>query len=398
MAMVNLAAALIMFGGSSWRNTAHAASTCRPSFISLHRQSATGAGRRSSNFLNGIPSQLLSSTDAPPYYDNPHASRRKIFVPAHSFANGRVVSHRSSFLRLSSTFSTSSQNATSSSSSFATDELKPFTWPQLIDLFRDRRENRKKEDDIYISSDHPNLALFRRSLAAQALYEQHKKYLDNNWKSAYDYLVYSKFGEEFGIEKVTVSKDDGIEENEVKPTEDDCNQTNNKDCLTKGYMYRASPSLAQASKYTIENRLTYLRLVLNDFPYDVDEGIEHWCLWKIGGTSCTERISREELTWALKELKHLQADENSGSSRIIDRNDTSNSLDKSRSSLMQQTDPDQQPASILDTFFWVNPPHLQSMPEIHHAHILVKRSDNKSDDEDISQSNEGSPSISPPPV
>jgi hypothetical protein len=50
-------------------------------------------------------------------------------------------------------------------------------------------------------------------------------------------------------------------------------------------------------------------LVPNDFPYDVDEGIEHWCLWKIGGASSTESISMGELAWAIRELRSSRAHE-----------------------------------------------------------------------------------------
>jgi len=353
-----LNAITLMMFVSLWRTT-HA--TCRPSFVSLHRQA--------SDHIRAL--SLTPSTDALSPGSR-YASCRKSYLPAHnSLFNGRIKSH--TFLRLSDPFTT----ANTGTASFATDanELKPFTWDNLIDLFR------KNQEDNYIPSDHPNLRLFRRSSAAQASYEKHKKYLDSYWMSAYDYLVISKFGEWFGFEKVIVNTDGPENSNIFKPIEDDTNQRNNTNyCIPpKGCVFKASPSLTQASKYTIENEMTYLRLVLNDFPYDVDEGIEHWCLWKIGDgdTSSAERVSGEEMAWALKELKNLQADENnSGSGGIIERDGSNILFDAMPHSYQAQ-----QSVPIVDTFYWVNPPHLQSMPEIHHAHILVLRSDKKSNDE-----------------
>jgi len=232
---------------------------------------------------------------------------------------------------------------------------EPFTWAQLIDLFRS--SNNSQEDDHYISSDNINLALFRRSAAAQYEYEKHKKYIECDWNSAYDYLVIDKFGAKFGFEKVL------------------CEET---------AKYRSSPSLKQASKYTIDNQMTYLRLVLNDYPYDVNDGIEHWCLWKIGGKSQTEGVLREELSWAESELDSLNADRSSGSSCIIDKDGVSSFYELNSS---------ETPSSVSDMLYWVNPPHLQSMPEIHHAHMLVVRDDQIEvrDEENVTQ-------LEPPPV
>ena len=171
-------------------------------------------------------------------------------------------------------------------------------------------------------------------------------------------MVIDKFGTKFGFEKVL------------------CDET---------ARFRASPSLAEASKHTIDNQMTYLRLVLNDYPYDIAEGIEHWCLWKIGGKSKTEGILRKELSWAANELQSLHADKNSGSSCVVDKDGVSSfyELDSSETA----------PSSVSDMLYWVNPPHLQSMPEIQHAHMLVIRDDQTEgrDEEDVTP-------LEPPPV
>lgn len=66
----------------------------------------------------------------------------------------------------------------------------------------------------------------------------------------------------------------------------------------------------------------------------------------------------DELQWALQELNSYDGNSCSSSGLIKQQNELSESaisnIDK------------------FSTFFWVNPPHLQSMPEIHHAHILCK--------------------------
>ena len=135
------------------------------------------------------------------------------------------------------------------------DELKPFSWSDIIALFRDSDDSTTTFHN-YISSDHPKLALFRRSPAAATLYEIHKQYIDDNWKSGYDYLVYSKFGKEFGFEKelIHVTKDDptvAIQEG-IK-----CNsnyvRNNLLELSPEGYRYQCNPSLSQASDFNIRN-------------------------------------------------------------------------------------------------------------------------------------------------
>jgi len=71
-------------------------------------------------------------------------------------------------------------------------------------------------------------------------------------------------------------------------------------------------------------------LVPNEFPYHVESNIEHWCLWRL-----QDNVNDEDIEWALKELAKVDV--------------------------------------ALDTIHWTNPPHLQSVPEIYHAHILCLR-------------------------
>ena len=348
--MVRFISLMMMICGL-WK-TARASSS-GASFISLHRYR-----HDATNLVHTHQQSLVhhfhSSSSALTLVD--HLPRKSL----HS--NNRRIRPHKSYLQLSSTRSTTTTTSqTDTSDDHVHDshvELKPFNWAQLRDLFRSPtitdsgiilgNNSNNQQEEHYIPSDHPNLALFRRSLAAQEEYEIHNiDLINNNFKSAYDYLVMDKFGKTFGFEKVR---------------EEDSSESPNN-----GYVYKVSPSLAEASQYTISNQLTYLRLVLNDFPYDVEENIEHWCLWKIGGKCSKEGILREELSWAVKELQCLHAaDTTSGSSCILDKNDKM---------LFYECESEEISAPIADMLYWVNPPHLQSMPNIHHAHMLVIRSD-----------------------
>lgn len=69
------------------------------------------------------------------------------------------------------------------------------------------------------------------------------------------------------------------------------------------------------------------RLVLNDFPYYFEENIEHWVYWKLGST-----ITESEI------------------------NNTINSFSQDK--------------KYLEISFWINPPHLKSLPDIDHIHFV----------------------------
>lgn len=88
-------------------------------------------------------------------------------------------------------------------------------------------------------------------------------------------------------------------------------------------LYSAHPPLAEAAAAVdIPPKV----LVPNNFPYYTADGIEHWVLWKLGEVCSDEDI--EEAKGTLSE-------------RFGD-----------------------------DMIHWVNPPHLKSLPEIDHVHIL----------------------------
>eukprot|EP00607_Mallomonas_marina_P009264 CAMPEP_0182417826 /NCGR_PEP_ID=MMETSP1167-20130531/2267_1 /TAXON_ID=2988 /ORGANISM="Mallomonas Sp, Strain CCMP3275" /LENGTH=166 /DNA_ID=CAMNT_0024591623 /DNA_START=197 /DNA_END=697 /DNA_ORIENTATION=- len=71
-------------------------------------------------------------------------------------------------------------------------------------------------------------------------------------------------------------------------------------------------------------------LAPNDFPYNFEAGILHYIFWKLGGV-----VEKTEIREAA-------------------------------SSLMNSV------PGAIDFVTYINPPHLKSVPEIEHAHILIK--------------------------
>ena len=69
-------------------------------------------------------------------------------------------------------------------------------------------------------------------------------------------------------------------------------------------------------------------LVENDFPYNFDDGVHHHVLWKVGGDGVNEADIQDS-------IQHLRSTQ-----------------------------------GAIDTAYYVNPPHLKSILDIDHAHIL----------------------------
>jgi hypothetical protein len=80
-----------------------------------------------------------------------------------------------------------------------------------------------------------------------------------------------------------------------------------------------------------------IALVPNDFPYYTQAGIKHWVLWKLNGS-----ITQDDVEQAKTDLR----------SRLGD---------------------------VRDLIHWENPPHLKSLPDIDHVHILVRCEANQDD-------------------
>lgn len=157
---------------------------------------------------------------------------------------------------------------------------KPFSWEELKWIVQ-----------------HGDPTMHSRSMEVQGKYLLHSRQVKNMWGSMNDYILYSKFG----FDKVL------DEENTGK--------------------YVSKPSLQELK---IDKRVEK-RLLRNEYPYYVSEGIEHWCLWKLGG-----KVEACDIDMAVEQMK---------------KND-----------------------DYEQVLAWVNPAHLQSIPDIDHAHLLCLRS------------------------
>mmetsp|Transcript_14407 Transcript_14407/g.18823 ORF Transcript_14407/g.18823 Transcript_14407/m.18823 type:complete len:189 (+) Transcript_14407:112-678(+) len=89
-------------------------------------------------------------------------------------------------------------------------------------------------------------------------------------------------------------------------------------------LWHAFPPLSQVPG-------VHVRLVKNDFPYYLADNVEHWILWKLG-QDCRDN----DIENAKQELQARLGD-------------------------------------VTEFLHWINPPHLKSLPEIDHAHIIICR-------------------------
>jgi hypothetical protein len=80
-------------------------------------------------------------------------------------------------------------------------------------------------------------------------------------------------------------------------------------------------------------------VVRNDFPYYTVESVQHYVLWKLHGACTVDDIATAKEEIQQQERQRL---------------------------LLGSGNRD----SVVDWLHWINPPHLQSLPDIDHVHIL----------------------------
>ena len=170
--------------------------------------------------------------------------------------------------------------------------IVPFAWKELQQI---------------CDEDHGgDLSKLSRSVPEQYKYTLYRHDLESTWKSITDHILCSKFNfdsrveVETGLRYAHPSLSKVLSVIEMDDDDDETNEYNNK-----------------------------IAVLPNDFPYFVDENIEHWVLWKLGKDSCSE----QEIDQA-KKMIQLQR------------------------------------PTVIDFIHWTNPPHLKSIPEIDHVHIL----------------------------
>jgi hypothetical protein len=156
-----------------------------------------------------------------------------------------------------------------------------------------------------------NLAKLSRSRAQEESYQTYRVKLLQEYQSVYDHILHSKFGYPKRYNEITERWETYPPPSPSSTTSTTTSDNNNKD---------DAPIPTSAV------------LVPNDFPYFTEPGrIDHWVLWKLHA-----KISDQDLQHALQELEERLG-------------------------------------NVVDTIHWENPPHLKSLPDINHVHILVKR-------------------------
>lgn len=150
-----------------------------------------------------------------------------------------------------------------------------------------------------------DLAKLRRSVSQESIYKKFIQDLKREWISVHDYILHTKFNYEAVPEAIHDEPGVNFAESNLK--------------------WRAE---VPKDKSILQTRI----LTENDFPYDFEDGIEHWCLWKLGSDLTTVDIS-----WGMDELRNRDDYE--------------------------------------DMLYWINPVNLKSLPNIDHAHIVCLRSD-----------------------
>lgn len=153
--------------------------------------------------------------------------------------------------------------------------IVPFSWEELDRI-------------IQVTGD---LSLLSRSVETQYDYEICMLRLRQEWHSVYDHILCSKFNFSSKLDP-----DSG---------------------------------LRKASTEGVRTAQSQRVVVPNDFPYFVQDPIQHWVLWKCGDDACND----EDVEWAKAEVQE----------RI---------------------------GPVREFMHWINPPHLKSIPDIDHVHIL----------------------------
>jgi hypothetical protein len=202
-----------------------------------------------------------------------------------------------------------------------------------------------------------------RHVDHETTYRLYSQKLKREWKSICDFVLYCKFGYQKRLIPVhgTSGGEDkvntGADVDAVADTADTAqaigDDTRNVSLDEKNIVLEP-PTNKNAGEYSplpqIESppknflwesypppsktiKQSQRSLAMNDFPYYMEDGIEHWCLWKLGGGD----VDEVDIKWAKKELN-----------------------------LRSQGD-------ILEMLHWINPVHLKSLPEIDHAHIICLR-------------------------
>lgn len=229
---------------------------------------------------------------------------------------------------------------------------KPFTWKDLQ----------------YILIEQNDPSLLSRSIRTQSRYMHYTEQMKSQWEDINDCVIYSKFGN---------MKKNYHDRNGNDAFQEETLFTKVKYSSQNETKWKISPTLQE----TKEQNIIVKTLVRNDFPYFVESNIQHWCLWKLN-----DYVTDEDIQLAIEELKttHTEALVNvfineyggdNGNNENISSISNKNEGDNERTTVTvgNRNGRPFRLGKVLDTISWINPKHLQSLPDIDHAHILCLR-------------------------
>jgi Protein of unknown function (DUF3605) len=190
----------------------------------------------------------------------------------------------------------------------------PFAWDELVEILG--------SDDDY----KPQLERLCRSVEQQKDYQIYRRDLLLTWRSLLDSMLCKTFDTVF-----TPCRPAAAPPSPPPPLDGGQMMPQHTTGGTPGGGHPVSGGKLIAVPALADVKTVHKRLVLNDFPYYMTDDIDHYVLWKIGGVAC----NKDDIQEAQNQLRQQGYEE-----RIL---------------------------------HWTNPPHLKSIPEIDHVHILARR-------------------------
>ena len=192
----------------------------------------------------------------------------------------------------------------------------PFCWDELVTIVNGNSETGEEQ----------NLAKLCRSVEEERRYGEAKKEILQNYESIVDHVLYTKFGIERQYNTTSEKFYVRLPPQPSPPA------------IEVSSMSASSSSSSSILDATRPNNFKTMVLLPNEFPYFVGDSVEHWVLWKL-----YDEISQHDIDDAIR------------------------SLQKNTPDPVDETGPD-----MDDVLWWENPPHLKSLPQINHVHILVR--------------------------
>jgi hypothetical protein len=170
-----------------------------------------------------------------------------------------------------------------------------------------------------------NLDKLCRSVDQQMEYELFKRQLTQTWKSVLDYVLCTKLDVPRCVHAET-----GLAYAQLHPSP--------SPSPVSSSLTETDTNVSTSSPVQLPSPKTIV--VRNDFPYYTAENIHHYVLWKLHGICSDDDIAQAKED--VKQELELSGGEDSENGQAV----------------------------VVDCLHWINPPHLKSLPDIDHVHIL----------------------------